>query len=233
MTTRLLVLLVTTRARRARTSTTATRTATATTTTATITTSTVTATAAIALLLRTTVTLNRLEAVVATSRGTGSLGMVVSPRLDVGRGGRGSLEALLGLSRIALNLDPLLRAGHVSSRGSGRARSIPAALSSRVGGAVTSIGLGGSAASSRLLFGLSVGQSNGRAIVNLGEAGVGNSKIGLGFLLGLDSLALSGLGLDGGLGPGGLGNGLLSGGLGEGSGVGDSDLLNLGNCKRS
>ena len=158
--------------------------------------------------------------------------MVVSPRLGVGRGGRGSLKTLLGLSRIALDLNPLLGTGHVGSRSRGRARSIPAALGSRVGSAVTSIGLGGSTASSRLLFGVSVGQSNGGTIVNLGEAGVGNGKIGLGLLLGLDTLGLSGVGLDGGsLGLGGLSSGLLGGGLLEGSSIGDSDLLNLGDCK--
>lgn len=156
--------------------------------------------------------------------------MVVSPRLGVGRGRRGSLKALLGLGRIALDLNPLLGTGQIG-RGRGRARGIPTALSSGVGGAVTGIGLSGGTASSRLLLGVSVGQGNSGAIVDFGEASVGDSRIGLGFLLGLDSLRLGGLALGRGLGLGGLGNGLLGGGLLEGSSIGDSGLLNLGDCE--
>jgi len=183
------------------------------------TTATVAATTAVATLAVAAVAAgHRLEAVVGSSRrgSLGRLGVVVGPGLGVvGRSRRGG-DACLRLARLARDLDvhPLLRRRHLRAR-------VPLALTGSVGGVVGDVRVAGSsAAQRRLLGGLSVGQGGRGTIFNLGQAGVGDGRVGLGLLLGLDRS----------LGVGRLRSGF---GLGGRSGVGDSNLLNLGDWCRS
>lgn len=104
--------------------------------------------------------------------------MLVSPRLVGNRGsrlGRRSGRTGLRLTEIAGNVDtnPFLR---VRDGVTG----IPLVLASGIGGAVGDIGVAGSTAASRRgVLAMAVCQSDGRAIVNLGETGIGNCWVSL------------------------------------------------------
>jgi hypothetical protein len=197
----------------------AARTTTAATTTATVTTEatatpTETAAAAPAALTITAVAAgNRLEAVVGGGGRAGlGLRVVVGPGLRVRRrGGRGG-EARLGLAGLArdFDVDPLLGCG-----GCLVAR-VPLALACGVGGVIGDVGVAGRGAArgGGDFLGVAVGEDGRGALVDLGQCGISDCRVGLGLLLGLDRLGL-----------GGLGSRL---GLGEGGSVGNRGLLNLG-----
>ena len=223
--TSLLLMLITTPARARRRHATATVRATTTaattiTTESTATTTVAAATAPAALTVPTTVAaLHRLEAVVGRGGSLGtSLGVVVSPGLGIGRRSgrrRGGGNAGLGLAGLArdLDVDPLLGGGHLVA-------GVPLALAGGIRGAVGNVGVaGGSAAGGGAagggLLDVSVCESGGGALLDLGQAGISDGRVGLGLGLGLDGLGRLG----------GLGGGFA---LGEGSGVGDSNFLDLG-----
>lgn len=174
------------------------------------------ATTVAALAVAAVATRHRLEAVVGGrggSRTALSLGVVVGPRLRVGRrsGCRGKTR--LRLARLARDLDvhPLLRARHVVAR-------VPLALAGGVGRVIRNVGIAGGAAG-RGLLDVAVGQGDGRALLDLGQAGISDRRVGLGLLLGLDSsLSVGSLRTSLGLGERGSqsGGGLLDLGDWEG-----------------
>lgn len=212
-------MLITTLAGARRRHATATVRATATAATAVATESTATTTVAAAtapatLTVSTTVTaLHRLEAVIGRGGSLGtSLGVVVSPGLGIGRRSgrrRGGGNARLGFAGLArdLDVDPLLGGGHLVA-------GVPLALSGGIRGAVGNVGVAGGGAAGRGLLDVPVCESGGGALLDLGQAGISDGRVGLGLGLGLDGLGRLG----------GLGGGFA---LGEGSGVGDSNLLDL------
>lgn len=129
--------------------------------------------------------------------GFGRLRVVVGPGLGGGGGGGGG-RAGLGLAGLARDLDvhPLLGGGQLVAR-------VPLALAGRVGGLVADLGVaggrtGGGAARGRVRRRrrMAVGQRRGGTLVDLGQAGVGDGRVGLWLLLGLDG----GLGLGFGVG---------------------------------
>lgn len=104
------------------------------------------------------------------------LRLVISPRLGVGSGSRGSFDRRLGLLRVAGDVDPFLRSAEILTS------SIPL-LSGSIGG-VGDLGVG-RGLSAGLLGDVPVGQGSVVAGPDLGEGGVGDGRVrgsGLGSL---------------------------------------------------
>jgi hypothetical protein len=114
------------------------------------------------------------------------LWVIIGPRCRVG-GGRGSGDdgndrSIVGRQGLRwwLYLDPLLRSGHVVA-------SVPLVLCSGIRSSVADISIGDCALSGRSSLGrVSIRQSIVSTCVNLGQASVGDGRISLNGLSGLD-----------------------------------------------
>lgn len=136
------------------------------------------------------VALHLVESVVGVGRGSRNLmrlGVVVRPRLGVAWGSRGGSRTRLNLAGLPLNVDPLLRKGHVVGL---VGASIPLAFSGSIGGAVGDIGIAWGDVASRGLDGVAVCQGDSGAVVDLRQSRVGDGGVGLG-LAGLGTLGFS------------------------------------------
>jgi hypothetical protein len=109
------------------------------------------------------------------------LGLIISPGLNgTGSTRRGS-QASVGLSRVTGNLDPILTTELVS-------RVVPLRLAGGVGRTVGYIAAGRETRG-RCLVGVAISHRLcGTSAVNLGKPSVGNGRVGLGELGGLDGV---------------------------------------------